>query len=171
MCCTVVVWFMEGIWGALPLLPHQNAVAAALRSFRHYRHLCGPISYFFWYMQELVWGDAIPRAPARRRSGLALAAWGETAIFLSGAKLCLCSFIAATGPISSTPVNMLVRTVLVALGGIALYCLYYKYAHFVLGTQKGFSHPQQFPRNPHNLADRHLVDQLVVHGRLAGLEA
>ena len=34
------------------------------------------------------------------------------------------------------------------LGGIAIYCLYYKYAHFVLGTQKGFSHPQQFPMIP-----------------------
>ena len=40
---------------------------------------------------------------------------------------------------------MLVRSLLVTLGGIAIYCLYYKYAHFVLGTQKGFSHPQQFP--------------------------
>ena len=48
----------------------------------------------------------------------------------------------------STPVNVLIRTGLVALGGIAVYCLYYKYAHFVLGTQKGFSHPQQFPMIP-----------------------
>ena len=48
----------------------------------------------------------------------------------------------------STPINVLVRSLLVTLGGIAIYCLYYKYAHFVLGTQKGFSHPQQFPMIP-----------------------
>ena len=48
----------------------------------------------------------------------------------------------------STPVNILIRTGVVILGGIAIYCLYYKYAHFVLGTQKGFSHPQQFPMIP-----------------------
>ena len=34
------------------------------------------------------------------------------------------------------------------LGATLIYCLYYKYAHFVLGTQKGYSHPQQFPMIP-----------------------
>ena len=34
------------------------------------------------------------------------------------------------------------------VGGIAVYCLYYMYAHNLLGTQKGFSHPQQFPMIP-----------------------
>lgn len=48
----------------------------------------------------------------------------------------------------SKPVNILIRTTIVILGATLVYCLYYKYAHFVLGTQKGFSHPQQFPMIP-----------------------
>ena len=45
-------------------------------------------------------------------------------------------------------VNILIRTTIVIIGATIVYCLYYKYAHFVLGTQKGFSHPQQFPMIP-----------------------
>jgi AAT family amino acid transporter len=45
-------------------------------------------------------------------------------------------------------VNVLVRTAIMLVAGMALYVVYYKTAHLFLGTQKGFSHPQQFPMIP-----------------------
>lgn len=73
---------------------------------------------------------------------------GETAIFFLVPALFL-QFYCGNWPRKfSTPVNILIRSLIVTLGGIAVYCLYYRYAHFVLGTQKGFSHPQQFPMIP-----------------------
>ena len=73
---------------------------------------------------------------------------GETAIFFLVPALFLQFYCGNWPNRFSTPINVLVRSLLVTLGGIAIYCLYYKYAHFVLGTQKGFSHPQQFPMIP-----------------------
>lgn len=73
---------------------------------------------------------------------------GETAIFCLVPALFL-QFYCGNWPHKfSKPVNILIRTTIVIIGATIVYCLYYKYAHFVLGTQKGFSHPQQFPMIP-----------------------
>jgi AAT family amino acid transporter len=48
----------------------------------------------------------------------------------------------------SRPVNILIRTVVTIAAAILLYIVYYKTSHLFLGTQKGFSHPQQFPMIP-----------------------
>ena len=99
-------------------------------------------------MQELTWGEAIR---GHRRDAAPDWRWlhvGETAIFFLVPALFL-QFYCGNWPRKfSTPVNVLIRSTIVLLGGIAIYCLYYKYGHFFLGTQKGFSHPQQFPMIP-----------------------
>jgi amino acid transporter, AAT family len=43
---------------------------------------------------------------------------------------------------------VLLRTLISIAAAIVLYIVYYKTAHLFLGTQKGFSHPQQFPMIP-----------------------
>ena len=48
----------------------------------------------------------------------------------------------------SLPVNVLIRTTITVIAAIALYLFYYRTSHLFLGTQKGFSHPQQFPMIP-----------------------
>ena len=171
MCCTVVVWFMEGIWERFPFTMIKTPWLRRLALFFGIIAISWALCMFFWYMQELVWGDAIR---GHRRDAAPDWRWlhvGETAIFFLVPALFLQFYCGNWPNRFSTPINVLVRSLLVTLGGIAIYCLYYKYAHFVLGTQKGFSHPQQFPHDPHDLADQHLADQLVVHGRLAGLAA
>ncbi len=57
------------------------------------------------------------------------------------------------------PLNVLIRTVVAVFAGIALYYVYYRYGHNILGTQKGFSHPQQFPMIP----TIWLIDIWLVH--------
>lgn len=88
------------------------------------------------------------RTPPRRGPDWRWLHVGETAIFFLVPALFLQFYCGNWPNRFSTPINVLVRSLLVTLGGIAIYCLYYKYAHFVLGTQKGFSHPQQFPMIP-----------------------
>jgi amino acid transporter, AAT family len=48
----------------------------------------------------------------------------------------------------SLPVNVLIRTGIAVVAGVLFYIFYYKTSHMFLGTQKGFSHPQQFPMIP-----------------------
>ena len=45
-------------------------------------------------------------------------------------------------------VNIFLRTIISMTVAIVLYYVYYQVSHFLLGTQKGFSHPQQFPMIP-----------------------
>ncbi len=148
MCCTVVVWFMEGIWERYPFLLIKRPWPRRLAIFFGIILISLALCFFFWYMQELLWGDAIR---GHRRDAAPDWRWlhvGETAIFFLVPALFI-QFYCSNWPTKwSTPVNVLVRTALVAVFGIIITCLYYMYAHDFLGTQKGFSHPQQFPMIP-----------------------
>ena len=73
---------------------------------------------------------------------------GEMAIFFLVPSLFL-NFYCDNWPRKySMPVNVAVRTVICIVAAVLLYILYYKTSHVFLGTQKGFSHPQQFPMIP-----------------------
>ena len=148
MCCTVVVWFVEGIWERYPFIAIKTPWIRRAALFFGIIVISVSLCLFFWYMQELVWGEAIR---GHRRDAAPDWRWlhvGETAIFFLVPALFI-QFYCGNWPNKfSTPVNILFRTLLVIIGGTLLYCLYYQYAHFLLGTQKGYSHPQQFPMIP-----------------------
>ncbi len=148
MCCTVVVWFMEGIWERYPFVLIKRPWPRRLAIFFGIILISLALCFFFWFMQELMWGEAIR---GHRRDAAPDWRWlhvGETAIFFLVPALFI-QFYCGNGPTKwSTPVNVLVRTGLVVVFGIIITCLYYMYAHNFLGTQKGFSHPQQFPMIP-----------------------
>ena len=148
MCCTVTVWFMEGIWERYPFVLIKTPWLRRFALFFGIILISVALCFFYWFMQELVWGEAIR---GHRRDAAPDWRWlhvGETAIFSLIPALFL-QFYCGNWPTKfSKPVNILIRTTIVILGTAVVYCLYYKYAHFVLGTQKGFSHPQQFPMIP-----------------------
>ncbi len=148
MCCTVVVWFMEGIWERYPFTMIKTPWRRRLALFFGIIVISWCLCLFFWYMQELVWGDAIR---GHRRDAAPDWRWlhvGETAIFFLVPALFTQFYLENWPKKFSAPVNILLRTTLVVILGIGLYCAYYMGAHYVLGTQKGFSHPQQFPMIP-----------------------
>ena len=148
MCCTVVVWFVEGIWERYPFIAIKTPWLRRAALFFGIIAISVALCFFFWYMQELVWGEAIR---GHRRDAAPDWRWlhvGETAIFFLVPALFL-QFYCGNWPNKfSAPVNILIRTLIVIAGGTLIYCLYYQCAHFILGTQKGFSHPQQFPMIP-----------------------
>jgi AAT family amino acid transporter len=148
MCCTVTVWLYESIWERYPFSLIRNDVVRRFSAFFGIIAISFAMAFFFYFGQELVWGEAIR---GTRRDFAPDWRWlhvGEMAIFFMLPALWL-KFYHGNWPNKfSTPVNVLVRTVIAILGAIALYIVYYKTAHLFLGTQKGFSHPQQFPMIP-----------------------
>ena len=48
----------------------------------------------------------------------------------------------------STEVNLAIRTIIVVVGTFAFNYIYYQISPPLLGTQPGYSHPQQFPMAP-----------------------
>jgi len=148
MCCTVTVWLVETIWERYPFRLIKNNAARRLTTFFGIIAIAMAMHFFFYFAQELTWGEAIR---GTRRTFAPDWRWlhvGETAVFFLVPALFL-NFYCGNWPRKfSLPVNVLVRTGIMIVGAIALYIFYYNTSHLFLGTQKGFSHPQQFPMIP-----------------------
>ncbi|MGE4296530.1 MAG: hypothetical protein AB7E47_00755 [Desulfovibrionaceae bacterium] len=148
MCCTVVVWLVETIWERYPFNTIKNDWARRFAAFFGIVAIALAMHFFLYFAQELTWGEAIR---GTRRAFAPDWRWlhvGEMAIFLLVPALFI-NFYCGNWPTKfSMPVNVLVRTGLAIAGAAAIYIVYYKTSHFFLGTQKGFSHPQQFPMIP-----------------------
>ena len=103
------------------------------------------LCFFLFYAQDLAWGLNIR---GTRRDMAPDWRWlhvGESAIFWLVGVLSL-SFFGDNWPTKfSRPVNVFLRTMISMAIGATVYFFYYRYAHLLLGTQKGLSHPQQFP--------------------------
>ncbi|WP_319469781.1 hypothetical protein [uncultured Pseudodesulfovibrio sp.] len=148
MCCTVVVWLFETIWERYPfnLIKHDGLRRTA--SFFGIIGIALALCFFLFYAQDIVWGETI-----RGTRRLMAPDWrwlhvGEMAIFWLVPTLYL-TFYCNNWPTKfSRPVNVCIRTLLTALMAVFVYVIYYKTSHLFLGTQKGFSHPQQFPMIP-----------------------
>lgn len=148
MCGTVVVWLVETIWERYPFSMIRNDWGRRIATFLGIVAIALAMFVFFYFAQELAWGEAIR---GTRRDAAPDWRWlhvGETAIFFLLPALFLFFYCDNWPKKFSTPVNVLVRTGITIVSGLVIYGLYYRYAHLFLGTQKGFSHPQQFPMIP-----------------------
>ena len=148
MCCTVVVWLVETIWERYPFNLIKNDWARRSASFFGIIAIALAMHFFLYFAQELTWGEAIR---GTRRAFAPDWRWlpvGEMAIFFLVPALFVSSHCGNRPKKYSMPVNVLVRTAITLVAAIALYIAYYKTSHLFLGTQKGFSHPQQFPMIP-----------------------
>ncbi|NJB66479.1 AAT family amino acid transporter [Desulfobaculum xiamenense] len=148
MCCTVVVWLYETIWERYPFNLIKTDWLRRTASFFGIIAIALALCYFLYYAQDLVWGSTI-----RGTRRLMAPDWrwlhvGEMAIFWLVPTLYL-NFYCGNWPNKfSRPVNVCLRTLLTAVMAVVVYVIYYKTSHLFLGTQKGFSHPQQFPMIP-----------------------
>ncbi len=148
MCCTVVVWLVETIWERYPFNLIRNDWGRRFACFFGIIAIALAMHFFLYFAQELTWGEAIR---GTRRAFAPDWRWlhvGEMAIFFLVPALFVTFYCDNWPKKYSMPVNVLLRTVVTLVGAIALYIVYYKTSHLFLGTQKGFSHPQQFPMIP-----------------------
>jgi amino acid transporter, AAT family len=159
MCCTVVVWLVETIWNRYPFNLIRNNWLRRLATFFGIIAIAVSVHFFLYFAQELTWGEAVR---GTRRAFAPDWRWlhvGEMAIFFLVPALVLHFYFDNWPRKFSMPVNVAVRTLIVLAASILLYIVYYKTSHLFLGTQKGFSHPQQFPMIPMIW----LVNLMLVH--------
>lgn len=148
MCCTVVVWMYETIWERYPFSLIKTNWIRRVSSFFGIILIAIALSFFLYFVQELIWGEAI-----RGTRRLMSPDWrwlhvGEMAIFWLIPALYIHFYMQDCVTKYSKPINVLLRNIITIVAAVALYYLYYKTSHLFLGTQKGFSHPQQFPMIP-----------------------
>ena len=171
MCCTVVVWFMEGIWERFPFTDDQDPVVAPRGPLlRHHRHFVGLVPLLLVHAGTGV-GRRHPWPPPRRGPRLALAARGRDGDLLP-----------RPGPLPPVLLRQLAQPFQHAhqrahplASGHAR-----RHRHLLPLLQvrplparhaEGLLASAAVPDDPDDLAHQHLAHQLVVHGRLAGLEA
>ena len=148
MCATVTVWLTETIWERYPFSLIKNNAARRITTFFGIIVIAWCMFFFIYFAQELAWGEAI-----RGTRRLFAPDWrwlhvGEIAVIILVPALFI-RFYCNNWPTKySTPVNVFIRTVITVIAGMAFYVVYYATSHHLLGTQKGFSHPQQFPMIP-----------------------
>jgi amino acid transporter, AAT family len=148
MCCTVIVWMYETIWERYPFSLIKTDWIRRSASFFGIIVIAVALSFFLYFAQELVWGEAI-----RGDRRLMAPDWrwlhvGEMAIFWLVPALYMHFYMQDCVTRFSKPINVLLRNIISIIAAIIIYYIYYKTAHLFLGTQKGFSHPQQFPMIP-----------------------
>ena len=159
MCCTVSVWLVETIWERYPFCLIKNNTLRRFTAFFGIIAIALCLHFFLYFAQELTWGEAIRGTKRDFAPDWRWLHVGETAVFFLVPALFI-TFYCGNWPTKySLPVNVLIRTALTIVGGLALYAFYYKTSHLFLGTQKGFSHPQQFPMIP----TIWLIDIWLVH--------
>ncbi len=148
MCCTVVVWLVETIWERYPFRVIRHDWARRFATFFGIVAIAFACHFFLYFAQELWWGEAV-----RGTRRLMAPDWrwlhvGEMMIFFLLPALFI-TFYLGNWPKKGSPTSrILIRTLVTLVAAIVIYWLYYNTSHLALGTQKGFSHPQQFPMIP-----------------------
>jgi AAT family amino acid transporter len=148
MCCTVSVWIVETIWGRFPFSLIKTAWRRRLVAFFGIIAMAFAMHFFLYFAQELTWGPAIR---GTRRDFAPDWRWlhvGEMAVFFLVPAMFITFYCGNWPRRFSLPVNVLIRTGITIVAAALLYVFYYGTSHLFLGTQKGFSHPQQFPMIP-----------------------
>ncbi|MTI18014.1 hypothetical protein E1162_12275 [Rhodobacteraceae bacterium RKSG542] len=148
MCCTVVIWLVETIWQRYPFNLIKNDNLRRISLFIGIIAIALAINFFLYFAQELTWGEAIRGTRREHSPDWRWLHVGEMAIFWLVPALVLSFYFNNWPNKFSMPVNVAVRTIITLVGAVVLYIVYYKTSHLFLGTQKGFSHPQQFPMIP-----------------------
>lgn len=148
MCATVVVWLVETIWERYPFRLIENAWLRRLATFFGILAIAWAFHLFLFFAQELFLGETIRGTRNDNAPDWRWLHVGEMMIFMLLPALYL-NFYCGNWPTKfSVPVNLLIRTVIMLVGGILLMIFYYNISHLVLGTQKGVSQPEQFPMIP-----------------------
>ena len=148
LCCVATLWVIETIWERYPFKLIKNNRARRLTAFFGIIIIAFIMSFFLYFAQELTWGPVIR---GTRRDFAPDWRWlhvGEMAILFLVPALFIKFYMNNWPRKFSIPVNILIRTIIMVIVGTLLYFGYYRYSYHFLGTQKGFSHPQQFPLIP-----------------------
>lgn len=148
MCGTIAVWLIETIWERYPFRLVKSQPWRGLAGFAWVLFVALIMFNTFNLMQDLAWGPAYEGGKRLYAPDWRYLHSGELAVMMLLPALVLYFYFDNWPKKYSTEVNLAIRTVIVVVGSFAFNYIYYQISPPLLGTQPGYSHPQQFPMAP-----------------------
>lgn len=148
MCGTIAVWLIETIWERYPFRLIKSQPWRGLVGFAWVLFVALIMFNTFNLMQDLAWGPAYEGGKRLYAPDWRYLHSGELAVMMLLPALVLYFYFDNWPKKFSTEVNLAVRTLIVVSGTFLFNFVYYKISPPLLGTQAGYSHPQQFPMAP-----------------------
>lgn len=148
MCATVAVWLVETIWEKYPFRLVKSQPWRGIAGFLWILLVALTLFFVFVFMQDVVWGVSVEGAKRIDAPDWRYLHTGELSVMLLSVALMLYFYFDNWPRKYSIEVNILIRTAIVVIGSFILHYVYYKVSPGLLGTQAGYSHPQQFPMAP-----------------------
>lgn len=159
MCATVSIWLLETIFDRYPFVLIKNQPWRGIIGFLGVLLFAIVMFTTFYFLQEVAWGPAVEGGKRAVAPDWRYLHCGELAVMLLVVALAL-TFYFDNWPRQFSPaVNIAIRCLIVLVGTIIFHQLYYKFSPPLLGTQPGYSHPQQFPMAPVIL----LINMMLYH--------
>ncbi|MCQ2362851.1 MAG: hypothetical protein MJ041_00810 [Acidaminococcaceae bacterium] len=148
MCGTVAIWLLELTFDRYPFRLIRNKILRGVVGFVGVWAFAMLLFYMFNFVQDLSWGPAVDGAKRIYAPDWRYLHSGELAIMALIPAMIL-NFYFDNGPKKYSPaVNIAIRLAIIAVATCVFHFLYYKFSPGLLGTQAGYSHPQQFPMAP-----------------------
>ncbi len=148
MCATVSVWLAETTLDRYPFRLIKTQPLRGIVGFCFILLLAWIFFFTFVFMQDVVWGVSVEGAKRLMAPDWRYLHTGELAVIVLSIALVLYFYFDNWPKKYSTEVNILIRVLTIIAGAVFLHWVYYKYSPELLGTQAGYSHPQQFPMAP-----------------------
>jgi len=148
MCATVSVWLTEMALERYPFRLIKTQPWRGIGGFFFILLLAVILFFLFVFMQDVVWGVSVEGAKRLMAPDWRYLHTGELAVILLTVAMILYFYFDNWPRKYSNEVNIFIRVAIVAVGAVILHWAYYKASPGLLGTQAGYSHPQQFPMAP-----------------------
>jgi len=148
MCATVAVWLSEMVLERYPFRLIKTQPWRGIGGFFFILLLAATLFFLFVFMQDVVWGVSVEGAKRLMAPDWRYLHTGELAVILLAVAMILYFYFDNWPRKYSNEINILVRVGIVVGGAVILHWAYYQASPGLLGTQAGYSHPQQFPMAP-----------------------
>lgn len=148
MCGTVSIWLLELTFDRYPFRLIKNQLVRGIVGFFGVLIFAIVMFLTFNFLQDVSWGVATEGAKRLEAPDWRYLHSGELAVMLLIPAMVL-NFYFDNWPRKFAPaVNIAIRSVIIIISTVIFHYLYYKFSPPILGTQAGYSHPQQFPMAP-----------------------
>jgi AAT family amino acid transporter len=148
MCATVSVWLTETILDRYPFRLVKTQPWRGIAGFTFILLLAFILFFTFVLFQDAVWGVSVEGAKRIMAPDWRYLHTGELAVIVLTVAMILYFYFDNWPRRFSVEVNLLIRVAITILGAFILHWAYYAVSPQLLGTQPGYSHPQQFPMAP-----------------------
>ncbi len=148
MCGTAAVWLAETTFEKYPFILIKRQPWRGIGGFLWVLFMAFLLFFVFIFMQDVVWGESIEGAKRLMAPDWRYLHTGELAVMVLAVALSLYFYFDNWPKKYSTEVNIFMRVAVILLVSVVFHHIYYQVSPALLGTQAGYSHPQQFPMAP-----------------------